>query len=122
MTVAKETRKGSVMRFELVLPSFSFSDLGYAKAARLRDFATEAEARGYEALWAVERLLTAPGLYGTAAPRVSGRSVRGSPVPGRLLARACIPEIPQALGSARRYRDMSPRDAVSRSVRSNRRL
>jgi hypothetical protein len=50
MTVAKETGKGSVMRFGLVLPSFSFSDLGYAKAARLRNFATEAEARGYEAL------------------------------------------------------------------------
>jgi probable F420-dependent oxidoreductase len=54
------------MRFGLALPSFSFSDLDYAKAARLRDFAQGAEARGYESLWVVEHLLTARGLYGTA--------------------------------------------------------
>ena len=35
------------MRFGLILPSFSFPDLDYAKAARLRDFATGAEARGF---------------------------------------------------------------------------
>src|SRR3954471_14310082 len=54
------------MRFGLALPSFSFADLDYAKAARLREFAQQAEARGYESLWAVEHLLTARGLYGTA--------------------------------------------------------
>src|SRR5438552_4976873 len=54
------------MRFGLILPSFSFPDLDYAKAARLRDFAMKAEARGYDALWVVEHLLTARGLYGTA--------------------------------------------------------
>src|SRR5947199_314875 len=54
------------MRFGLVLPSFSFPDLDYAKAARLREFAVRAEALGYEALWVVEHLLTARGLYGTA--------------------------------------------------------
>ncbi|HVC55888.1 MAG TPA: TIGR03619 family F420-dependent LLM class oxidoreductase [Stellaceae bacterium] len=54
------------MRFGLTLPSYSFADLDYAKAARLRDFAREAEARGYESVWAVEHLLTARGLYGTA--------------------------------------------------------
>jgi alkanesulfonate monooxygenase SsuD/methylene tetrahydromethanopterin reductase-like flavin-dependent oxidoreductase (luciferase family) len=54
------------MRFGLILPSFSFPDLDYAKAARLREFAAKAEARGYEALWVVEHLLTARGLYGTA--------------------------------------------------------
>jgi len=54
------------MRFGLILPSFSFADLDYAKAARLREFARGAEARGYEALWVVEHLLTARGLYGTA--------------------------------------------------------
>jgi probable F420-dependent oxidoreductase len=54
------------MRFGLALPSYSFSDLDYAKAGRLRDFAREAEARGYESLWAIEHLLTARGLYGTA--------------------------------------------------------
>ncbi len=54
------------MRFGLILPSFSFPDLDYARAARLRDFAVRAEALGYEALWVVEHLLTARGLYGTA--------------------------------------------------------
>ena len=54
------------MRFGLALPSFSFSDLDYAKAARLREFARRAEAMGYESLWVVEHLLTARGLYGTA--------------------------------------------------------
>lgn len=54
------------MRFGLALPSFSFSDLDYAKAARLRDFARRAECLGYESLWVVEHLLTARGLYGTA--------------------------------------------------------
>src|SRR5260370_29358207 len=54
------------MCFGLILPSFSFPDLDYAKAARLREFAVKAEALGYEALWVVEHLLTARGLYGTA--------------------------------------------------------
>jgi len=54
------------MRFGLALPSYSFPDLDYPKAARLRDFATGAEARGYESLWVIEHLLTARGLYGTA--------------------------------------------------------
>jgi alkanesulfonate monooxygenase SsuD/methylene tetrahydromethanopterin reductase-like flavin-dependent oxidoreductase (luciferase family) len=54
------------MRFGLALPSFSFPDLDYAKAALLRDFAQRAETLGYESLWAVEHLLTARGLYGTA--------------------------------------------------------
>jgi probable F420-dependent oxidoreductase len=54
------------MRFGLILPSFSFPDLDYARAARLRDFAQRAEVLGYEALWVVEHLLTARGLYGTA--------------------------------------------------------
>ena len=54
------------MRFGLALPSFSFADLDYARAARLRAFAQRAEALGYEALWVVEHLVTARGLYGTA--------------------------------------------------------
>ncbi len=53
------------MRFGLMLPSFSFSDLDYGRAARLRDFSTRAEAMGFEALWVAEHLLTARGLYGT---------------------------------------------------------
>jgi probable F420-dependent oxidoreductase len=55
-----------MMRFGLALPSFSFSDLDYEKAVRLRDFARRAERLGYESLWVVEHLLTARGLYGTA--------------------------------------------------------
>ena len=55
------------MRFGLTLPSYSsFAGLDYARVAKLRDFAQEAERRGFEALWAVEHLLTARGLYGTA--------------------------------------------------------
>lgn len=54
------------MRFGVALPSFSFPDLTYEKAARLRGFAQRAEALGYESLWVVEHLLTARGLYGTA--------------------------------------------------------
>lgn len=53
------------MRFGLMLPSFSFSDLDYARAARLREFSTKAEEMGFEALWVAEHLLTARGLYGT---------------------------------------------------------
>ncbi|HEX3860344.1 MAG TPA: TIGR03619 family F420-dependent LLM class oxidoreductase [Stellaceae bacterium] len=54
------------MRFGLMQPSYSFADLDYAKAARLRRFCREAETRGYEAIWVPEHLLTARGLYGTA--------------------------------------------------------
>jgi alkanesulfonate monooxygenase len=54
------------MRFGLMLPSYSFRSLDYPTAQRLRDIARRAEAQGYEALWVVDHLLTAPGLYGTA--------------------------------------------------------
>ena len=54
------------MRFGLMLPSYSFRTLDYVTAARLRDMAQRAEALDFEALWVVDHLLTAPGLYGTA--------------------------------------------------------
>jgi probable F420-dependent oxidoreductase len=54
------------MRFGLMLPSFSFAGLDYPTVGRLRDFATRAEAMGFESLWVAEHLLTARGLYGTA--------------------------------------------------------
>ncbi len=54
------------MRFGLMLPSYSFSSLDYEKAGRLKEFARRAEDKGYESLWVVDHLLTAPGLYGTA--------------------------------------------------------
>ena len=54
------------MRFGLMLPSYSFPDLDYDKAGRLREFSTRAEAMGFETLWVAEHLLTARGLYGTA--------------------------------------------------------
>ena len=53
------------MRFGLMLPSFSFPDLDYQRSTRLREFATRAEAMGFELLWVAEHLLTARGLYGT---------------------------------------------------------
>ena len=53
------------MRFGLMLPSFSFAK-DYATVARLREFATRAEAMGFAGLWVAEHLLTARGLYGTA--------------------------------------------------------
>ena len=54
------------MRFGFMLPDFSFPDLDYPTAGRIRDFAIRAEALGYESLWVAEHLLTAKGLYGTA--------------------------------------------------------
>ncbi len=54
------------MKFGLLLPNFSFPDLDYARAGKLRDFAVKGEALGYESLWVPEHLLTARGLYGTA--------------------------------------------------------
>ncbi|HEV2300410.1 MAG TPA: TIGR03619 family F420-dependent LLM class oxidoreductase [Stellaceae bacterium] len=54
------------MRFGLMLPSYSFRSLDYSTAAQLRGIAQRAEALDYEALWVVDHLLTAPGLYGTA--------------------------------------------------------
>jgi len=54
------------MKFGLCLPTFSFPDLDFATAGRIRDFAARAEELGYDALWVPEHLLTARGLYGTA--------------------------------------------------------
>lgn len=54
------------MRFGLMLPSYSFRSLDYPTAGRLKEFARRAEEMGYESLWVVDHLLTAPGLYGTA--------------------------------------------------------
>src|SRR5215467_15796522 len=54
------------MRFGLMLPSYSFRSLDYETAGQLRDIARHAEGQGFEALWVVEHLLTARGLYGTA--------------------------------------------------------
>jgi len=54
------------MKFGLCLPTFSFPDLDFKTAGRIREFATRAEALGFDALWVPEHLLTARGLYGTA--------------------------------------------------------
>jgi len=54
------------MKFGFCLPTFSFPDLDFETAGRVRQLATRAEALGYDALWVPEHLLTARGLYGTA--------------------------------------------------------
>ncbi len=54
------------MKFGFCLPTFSFPDLDFETAGRIREFATRAEALGFDALWVPEHLLTARGLYGTA--------------------------------------------------------
>ncbi len=53
------------MRFGVYLPTFAWRDLGYAEAARVKEFARRAEALGFDALWVAEHFLEAPGLYGT---------------------------------------------------------
>ena len=54
------------MKFGFCLPTFTFPDLDFKTAGRIREFATRAETLGYDALWVPEHLLTARGLYGTA--------------------------------------------------------
>jgi probable F420-dependent oxidoreductase len=54
------------MRFGFCLPTFSFPDLDFETAGRIRTLAVRAEALGHDALWVPEHLLTARGLYGTA--------------------------------------------------------
>ena len=69
------------MRFGLMLPSFSFAGLDYPTVGRLREFASRAEAMGFEGLWVAEHLLTARGLYGTAwlSPLETWRSRPAAP-------------------------------------------
>ena len=47
------------MKFGFCLPTFSFPDLDFKTAGRIREFATRAEALGFDALWVPEHLLTA---------------------------------------------------------------
>lgn len=54
------------MRFGLLVPTFSWPDLDYGTAGRIREFARRAETLGFDSLWVAEHLLTAPGLYGVA--------------------------------------------------------
>ena len=39
------------MRFGVYLPTFAWPDLGFAEAARIKDFARKAENLGFDALW-----------------------------------------------------------------------
>ena len=54
------------MQFGLMVPTFSWENLDYSTAARIKEFACRAEALGFDALWVAEHVLTAPGLYGSA--------------------------------------------------------
>jgi probable F420-dependent oxidoreductase len=54
------------MEFGVLVPTFSWPTLDYGTAAKIKEFATKAEALGFDSIWTSEHLLTAPGLYGTA--------------------------------------------------------
>ncbi len=53
------------MRFGVYLPTYAWTDLTFAQAARVKTFARRAEDLGFDALWVAEHFLVAPGLYGT---------------------------------------------------------
>ena len=54
------------MQFGIMVPTFSWPNLDYDTAAKIKQFAQRAEALDFDALWVCEHLLTAPGLYGSA--------------------------------------------------------
>jgi probable F420-dependent oxidoreductase len=49
-----------------MVPTFSWENLDYKTTAKIKEFAVQAEALGFDALWVAEHFLTAPGLYGAA--------------------------------------------------------
>lgn len=54
------------MRFGLRLPTWAFSKAPHDEYRWIAEFARRAERLGFDALWVVEHLLTAPGLYGAS--------------------------------------------------------
>ncbi|MBI3965667.1 MAG: TIGR03619 family F420-dependent LLM class oxidoreductase [Chloroflexi bacterium] len=54
------------MKFGVRLPTWAFWDAPHEKYATISEFARRAEQLGFDGLWAVEHLLTAPGLYGAS--------------------------------------------------------
>ena len=54
------------MKFGVRLPTWSFWPVPHRAYERIRAFAARAERLGFDSLWAVEHLLTAPGLYGAS--------------------------------------------------------
>lgn len=54
------------MKFGLRLPTWAFAKAPHHEYRRIVEFARRAERLGFDALWVVEHLLTAPGLYGAS--------------------------------------------------------
>lgn len=54
------------MKFGVRLPTWAFWPAPHTAYERIRDFAERAERLGFDSLWTVEHLLTAPGLYGAS--------------------------------------------------------
>lgn len=54
------------MKFGLRLPTWAFASAPHDEYRRIAEFARRAERLGFDALWVVEHLLTAPGLYGAS--------------------------------------------------------
>ncbi len=54
------------MQFGLMVPTFSWEQLDYATAAKIKEFARRAEELDFAGLWVCEHVITAPGLYGAA--------------------------------------------------------
>ena len=54
------------MKFGLRLPTWAFSKAPHHEYRSIAEFARRAERLGFDALWVVEHLLTAPGLYGAS--------------------------------------------------------
>jgi probable F420-dependent oxidoreductase len=54
------------VKFGVRLPTWAFWPAPHAAYERIRDFAVRAERLGFDSLWVVEHLLTAPGLYGAS--------------------------------------------------------
>ena len=54
------------MKFGLRLPTWAFSKAPHDHYRLIAEFARRAERLGFDALWVVEHLLTAPGLYGAS--------------------------------------------------------
>jgi len=54
------------VKFGLRLPTWAFATAPHESYQLVAEFAQRADRLGFDALWVVEHLLTAPGLYGAS--------------------------------------------------------